>query len=424
MQLQIKILLIEDDSNYSQLLQKKLYYINDYEFDIKLSDCLLDGINQLNIEDIDIVLLDLNLSDSWGIETFQKIYDNNSNTPIIILTGSDDKQVALEAIGLGAQDYLLKGELNINHLVRSISYAIERNKIVNINDDIKELNTDHKKFIHILDNNIDGILVMDKNYTICYVNKTAEKIFNQSSENLIGIPLRLSHPVVKGKKTEIEMFDTSGTKHVVEMRVAEIVWEGETSYLASLRDISEHKIKQEELYALSNKDEITGLYNRRGFQSLAIQHINLAKQTKSSLIIVVFDIDGLKQINDRFGHMVGTKAIIETGEILQKTFRESDIISRLGGDEFVVLATNTNPDDFKVIESRLKKIIMDHSAKNDRSYNLSISMGTAHYDPINPVSLNELLNQADKSMYEYKNNKKKRNTLDFSNENVINIQQN
>jgi len=67
---------------------------------------------------------------------------------------------------------------------------------------------------------------------------------------------------------------------------------------------------------------------------------------------------------------------------------------------------------------------MDHSAKNDRSYKLSISMGTAHYDPINPVSLNELLNQADKSMYEYKNNKKKRNTLDFSYENVINIQEN
>jgi len=127
MQLQIKILLIEDDSNYSQLLQRKFQYINDYEFDIKLSDCLLDGLNQLNIEDIDIVLLDLNLPDSWGIETFKKIYDNNSNTPIIILTGSDDKQVALEAIGLGAQDYLLKGELNINHLVRSISYAIESN---------------------------------------------------------------------------------------------------------------------------------------------------------------------------------------------------------------------------------------------------------------------------------------------------------
>ncbi len=422
MQLQIKILLIEDDSNYSQLLQKKLYYINDYEFDVKLSDCLLDGLNQLNIEDIDIVLLDLNLSDSWGIETFKKIYDNNSNTPIIILTGSDDKQVALEAIGLGAQDYLLKGELNINHLVRSISYAIERNKIVKFNDDIKELNKDHKQFIYMLDKNIDGILVIDKNYTICYANKAAEKIFNQSSENLIGIPF--GNPVVKGEKTEIETFDTSGAKHVVEMRVAEIVWEGENSYLASLRDISEHKKKQEALYALSNKDEITGLYNRRGFKSLAIQHINLAKQTKSSLIIVVFDIDGLKQINDRFGHMVGTKAIIETAEILQQTFRESDIISRLGGDEFVVLTTITNPDDFKVIESRLKKIIMDHNAKKDRPYNLSISMGTAQYDPINPVSLNELLDQADKSMYAYKNIKKKRNTLDFSYENVINIQQN
>jgi len=192
MQLQIKILLIEDDSNYSQLLQKKLYYINDYEFDIKLSDCLLDGLNQLNIENIDIVLLDLNLSDSWGIETFKKIYDNNSNTPIIILTGSDDKQVALEAIGLGAQDYLLKGELNINHLVRSISYAIERNKIVNINDDIKELNTDHKKFIHILDNNIDGILVMDKNYTICYANKAAEKILEDWQMKLLATCLLIA----------------------------------------------------------------------------------------------------------------------------------------------------------------------------------------------------------------------------------------
>ncbi len=162
----------------------------------------------------------------------------------------------------------------------------------------------------------------------------------------------------------------------------------------------------EELRTLSLSDELTGLYNRRGFFILAEQQIKIAARTRRGMLLVSADLDGLKGINDRFGHHEGDRALVDAAQILRQSFRESDIISRIGGDEFVVLVTEKpeiNPD---VLFRRLKENLEVYNSRVKRP--LYISMGVATFDPQNPVSLNELLVQADKSMYRNKKRNKGR----------------
>ena len=164
----------------------------------------------------------------------------------------------------------------------------------------------------------------------------------------------------------------------------------------------------EELRTLSLSDELTGLYNRRGFFILAEQQIKIATRTRRGMLLVSADLDGLKKINDGFGHHEGDRAIVDAGQILRQSFRESDIISRIGGDEFVVLITEKPEITVEVLFSRLRKNLEVHNRRVQRSYPFSISMGVATFDPQDPTDLNSLLIAADKSMYESKKKHRQR----------------
>ena len=125
------------------------------------------------------------------------------------------------------------------------------------------------------------------------------------------------------------------------------------------------------------------------------------------MFMLYADIDNLKEINDTFGHKEGDAALIETANILKSNYRESDIIARIGGDEFVVIPVGTAGDDIEKIVDRLKKSLEIYNSERKHEYRLSLSIGVTYYDPENPFSIEELLIQADKLMYEHKKNKKK-----------------
>jgi diguanylate cyclase (GGDEF)-like protein len=164
----------------------------------------------------------------------------------------------------------------------------------------------------------------------------------------------------------------------------------------------EHAKKHERLYDISLHDELTGLYNRRGFFTLSEHLLKTAKRQQKGLFMLYGDLDGLKGINDTFGHQKGDWALIDIANILKETFRGSDIIARLGGDEFAVIPIETAEDNSRVVLNRLEAAIENDNAKNKRAYELSFSIGTAYFDPWSPCTVDELLSQADKSMYEQK----------------------
>jgi len=130
--------------------------------------------------------------------------------------------------------------------------------------------------------------------------------------------------------------------------------------------------------------------------------MRISNFTKSGMILFFIDVDKLKHINDTFSHQDGDQALIDTANILKKTFRESDIIARFGGDEFVIFAKEVRKEISKTIITRLRGNIKSHNASGKRPYSLSLSIGMAHYDPESPSSIEELLGGADRFMYESK----------------------
>ncbi|MFN2398605.1 MAG: diguanylate cyclase [Gemmatimonadaceae bacterium] len=170
----------------------------------------------------------------------------------------------------------------------------------------------------------------------------------------------------------------------------------------SIRYAIERHQLQVALRAMSLIDDLTGLYNRRGFLTLAKQQLKVADRMKKRVSQIFVDLDGLKAINDAQGHRAGDHALIEAADILKETFRDSDIIARIGGDEFVVLAMETSGATAETFAARLAENVRVRNARDARLVPLSFSMGVAYYDPENPCTIEELLARADTLMYNEK----------------------
>ncbi len=158
---------------------------------------------------------------------------------------------------------------------------------------------------------------------------------------------------------------------------------------------------QAELGNLALTDELTGLYNRRGFTALAERQLKLGHRSGRGMLLFMMDVDHLKQINDSFGHLEGDCALQRMADVLEETFRDSDVVARLGGDEFAVLAIEAAGHCEATIKARLFELLKSISAKQSR-YAISISLGVARFDPDSPTSIAELMLKADQAMYEQK----------------------
>lgn len=162
-----------------------------------------------------------------------------------------------------------------------------------------------------------------------------------------------------------------------------------------------HVILERELRYLALTDDLTCLYNRRGFFAASTQQLKLARRNSQSMLLLFCDVDNLKTINDTYGHREGDLALVRTADALEAAFRDSDVLARLGGDEFAVLALEASGENEEAILLRLEERLMESNAKEFR-YDLSLSIGVARFDPRHGVELGELMAQADKAMYEKK----------------------
>ena len=175
-------------------------------------------------------------------------------------------------------------------------------------------------------------------------------------------------------------------------------------FIFQIQDITERKRFEAALQNLSLIDELTGLYNRRGFMAVTAQHLAAIRRNKKVPVILYADLDGLKKINDSLGHQAGDAAIIQTAEILKDTFRTSDIVARLGGDEFVVLAAIDKDESAESLIERLQVRFELYNEQSNVSYKLSISVGVMHFD-VDEDSIEEVTARADLNMYEDKRRK-------------------
>jgi diguanylate cyclase (GGDEF)-like protein len=174
-----------------------------------------------------------------------------------------------------------------------------------------------------------------------------------------------------------------------------------------IRFAIERQKLQDAVRSLALIDDLTGLFNRRGFFTLAEHHLKLAERMHKNFYLIFSDIDDMKKINDIFGHIQGDLVLKKVADILRYSFRDSDIIARIGGDEFVVLIPDTGDYSAERTINRFQKNINKYNKKEKK--NLSLSMGMANFHPNLKFSLQDLLDKADKHLYEEKKKRSLKN---------------
>lgn len=267
----------------------------------------------------------------------------------------------------------------------------------------------------------DAITIHDKDFNIIRSNKAAAKLlrlpfrklltqkcyqsFHGTSEPPEQCPVCAA--LKAGTPCTAEIYEPTLNKHLEIKAIPRFNKNHEIIGLVHVvSDITKRVLSEDALRAMSLTDELTGLHNRRGFMAMAAQQMKLADRTGKKKFLLYADMDNLKAINDKLGHQEGDLAIIEIALVLEENFRQSDIIARIGGDEFVVLPVESDSEDIEVIISRLQGKLKELNASRPPGFELSLSIGVAYYDPVQPLTINELLEEADRIMYEEKKKKK------------------
>jgi diguanylate cyclase (GGDEF)-like protein len=176
------------------------------------------------------------------------------------------------------------------------------------------------------------------------------------------------------------------------------------SLMRAVRSAVRQSLLDKELCSLALIDDLSGLHNRRGFLALAGQQLKHGHRSLQEFLLFSIDVDKLKIVNDSYGHQEGDAALLRTAHALRRTFRNSDILARFGGDEFCALAPEATIVNERTIIDRLKENLKSASAEESR-YSLTVSIGTARFDPRHPVMLDQLMDEADQAMYRAKRSK-------------------
>jgi PAS domain S-box-containing protein len=236
----INVLLIEDNLDDAELLQRKLTKSANGRFKVTLANSLKDGLTKLTGNSHDLILSDLGLPDSHGLDTVTRVLQMAPETPLVVLSGYDNEEVAIKAVQLGAQDYLVKGRLDGTQMERSLFYAIERSRLQGeLERYTRTVSRIQTNLMKILDKNADAIIVLGKKRQILFINPAAESLFRCHKEQFLNTSFK--YPVEGGKTSEIDIVHRNKEKTIAEMRVVDIDWEGQPAYLASLRDITERR---------------------------------------------------------------------------------------------------------------------------------------------------------------------------------------
>lgn len=290
----VRVLLVEDDEDDYVLTRELLAEGFGARFIVEWANSRIPGLELLTEGHFDVALLDHNLGSETGIDLLREARARGCRTPVIILTGQDDRATDLNAMHAGAADYLVKGRVTGDMLERAIRYARERHRLL------------------------------------------------------------------------------------------------------------------EEISALSLKDELTGLHNRRAFMTMADQRLQLLERSGSLCLLIFADVDNLKAANDTIGHEAGDRLLVDAARALQAAFRRTDLVARMGGDEFVVLADGASEHDVQHVLSKIQHQIDGRNANSDAGApRLSISAGALCFSAGPAVRLTDLIAEADSRMIACKNTRRR-----------------
>ncbi len=318
------------------MLQASLERVVEPSFEIRHVKRLEEGMTLVEQERVDVVLLDLGLPDSQGLETLERMLERTRDVPVLVLTGLDDTNLGMAAMRAGAQDYLVKGQGDADLLVRALRHAMERHTLQ------AELSRGHAQLQSILEQTRDGIIIVDDDGVVLFLNPAAEAILGLDEAEVLGQPLGL--PISVRQFREMEIVRPDGHVVAAEKRVAEIEWEGATAHLASLRDITDRKHHEETRRTLKAKnlvlDELNELNDMKSQFIEVVTHEMRTPMTAVLSSVGLLTDGSLGKVNEsqkKFLQMI-TRNI----DRLSRFTTEVLSLSRLDADKYVLRPRETS----------------------------------------------------------------------------------
>jgi len=412
----VKLLMIEDNPGDVVLIEKMLAEKAPGVYQLRKASYLKSGLEMIRSVNPDVLLLDLTLPDSRGLDALQIIVKAAPHLPVIVLTGIQDEEIATTAMKMGAQDYLVKNEVNGPVIIRSIRYAIERKQIET------ELRAAQERFRTIVEDQTEMICRFHPDFQLTFLNQAFCREFQKKPNDLLGTPFWALIPETEREKVMglIGQIDPYRPHVVYEYaykhNTHKITWqqwgvrglfnERGTLYefQAVGRDITELK-KVEEALQQANaalkeqaiRDGLTGLFNRRYMEETLRRELFRARRNRTPVGIMLLDIDHFKMVNDRYGHAAGDEALRELGALLIKRTRAGDVACRYGGEEFVLILPGANLEQTKARAEEIRLEVKSLRPTGIRG-NLTISTGVVVF-PHHGLNADELLLAADNALY-------------------------
>jgi diguanylate cyclase (GGDEF)-like protein/PAS domain S-box-containing protein len=415
------LLLIDDDSHHADVFLDALLNAIDGPYKGEWVTTLTEGIVRLKKREIWAVFVNLSLPDSQGLATLDRLLLAVPSVPTLILAGTKDVAVALEAMRHGAKDYLLEDHLDRDSVVRAIRNMAERQTA-------KEMLSAEKERAQMTLNSIgDAVLSTDIEGRITYLNVVAEKITGWTREEASGkevddvfviIDGSTRKPCLNPLKTALEQNKTVGlTPHCILIRRdgSEFAIEDSaapihdqhgatTGAVIVFHDVSVARAIEVEMSHLAQHDTLTKLPNRTLLQDRLSQAITTAGRNGSRMAILFLDLDGFKHINDSLGHAIGDKLLQSVAKRLLASVRTSDTVSRIGGDEFVVLLSEvTHAGDAGVKAGKILAALNTPLEIDQHNLRVTASIGVTTY-PEDGQETAMLIKNADLAMYQAKEN--------------------
>jgi diguanylate cyclase (GGDEF)-like protein/PAS domain S-box-containing protein len=414
-----RLLLVEDNPADARLIQEMVLGGSSDRFELTCLGRLSEARAHLSSNGAACVLLDLSLPDAVGLEGVEALRAEFGEIPLVIITGLDDEETATKALQAGAQDYLIKGQMQGDAVRRAVRYAVERKRAE------REVARLARQNELILNSAAEGICGLDGSGRISFANPAATIMLGWRAEDLTGKtmhdvahgadPVEAGHPeshcpihlsLTDGEPRTIDADSfrrRNGTTFPVQCMSTPIIDQGQLlGAVVTFNDITERKRFETQLQYLADHDALTGLFNRQRFEEELTRQLAHSAHYGGGGALLILDLDNFKYVNDAFGHHAGDELIRSVAGLVSRRLRSADVVSRLGGDEFGILLGGVDASEARSVATSLLDVIRSHtSTVGDQGLRITASIGVTFLDRPE-LSAEQLLIEADTAMYEAK----------------------
>jgi diguanylate cyclase (GGDEF)-like protein/PAS domain S-box-containing protein len=417
------LLYMEDDPSLSLLLKKR-FERRGYRVDIAADG--EEGLRMAGASQYDVLLVDYNMPYCGGIDVIRALASKGKLTPTIMVTGEGNEEVAVEALKLGAADYVVKDmELKYLELLPVIvDQVLYKQQLINESRRMEEaVRESEERYRKLVDLSPDGISIhVDGRFV--FINPAGARMLGAAHpDQLVGIStLDVVHPDCKervrllirqlGEKVylapwiEEQYIRLDGSPIDVEVCGVNFVHKGAPAIQMIFKDITERKLVEQRFEHLALYDALTGLPNRMLFFDRTNQLLAFASRNSYILSLLYMDLDNFKYINDTFGHEVGDLVLAEVSKRMTSSMRNSDTVARMGGHEFIgICARIASSVDAAVIAKKIIAVLARPLRIGDLELTVSVSVGISLY-PLDGDDVETLMRKADDAMYKVKKSAK------------------